>query len=203
MEASYMDRHPKLHDVLNFFVFIMLVFVGTVLINTFVFRSFSVTGHSMDNTLADGERLIVNRIPISMAQFQNKSYSPERGQIIVFKNPRFVQGERDEYIVKRVIAFAGERVTVSGGILTVYNDEHPAGFHPDDDYRKNGVGPKSPVSGDGVDVTVPDGTVFVCGDNRVAGMSYDSRSGLGAIPIFDIIGPVAIRLWPVTKISVF
>lgn len=198
-----MNRHPHLRDVANFFVFILVVFIGTVLINTFIFRSFSVTGHSMDNTLADGERLIVNRLPLTTAQFQNKSYSPERGQIIVFKNPRFVQGERDEYIVKRVIAFAGERVTVSGGVLTVYNDEHPQGFQPDNDYRKNGVGPKSPVSGDGVDVVVPEGTIFVCGDNRIGNMSYDSRSGLGTIPIFDIVGPVAIRLWPLPSFTVF
>jgi signal peptidase I len=203
MEASFLDRHPHLRDVANFFVFMLVVFIGTVLINTFIFRSFSVTGHSMDNTLADGERLIVNRIPLTSAQFQNKSYSPERGQIIVFKNPRFIQGERDEYIVKRVIAFAGERVTVDSGVLTVYNEAHPQGFQPDNDYRQNGVGPKSPVSGDGVDMVVPSGTIFVCGDNRTGNMSYDSRSGLGTIPIFDIVGPVAVRLWPFTKFTVF
>lgn len=203
MEASFLTRHPRIKDTLNFFVFIVIVFIGTVLINTFVFRSFSVSGHSMDYTLHDGERLIVNRLPITAAQLKNASYLPSRGDVIVFKNPRYTQGERDEYIVKRVIAFAGERVTVSGGVLTVYNAEHPSGYHPDDEYRKNNSGPQSPSSGEGLDTTVPEGTIFVAGDNRIDGNSYDSRTGLGTIPTFDIVGPVAIRIWPFTKVTFF
>ena len=203
MEASFLDRHPHVKDILNFFVFIVIVFIGTVIINTFVFRSFSVSAHSMDYTLHDGERLIVNRIPLTVNQLQNKTYQPDRGQIIVFKNPRFVQGDRDEYIVKRVIAFAGERVTVTDGVLTVFNAEHPDGFQPDEAYRKDGYGPQSPSSGEGTDMIVPDGTIFVCGDNRIGTNSYDSRTGLGTIPLFDVVGPVSLRIWPVTKFSAF
>ncbi len=198
-----MTRHPRLKDAISFIGFIVLVLVGTVLINTFVFRSFSVLGHSMDNTLADGQRLIVNRLPITGAQLANKQYIPDRGQIIVFKNPRYTIGSPDEYIVKRVIAFPGERVTVSDGVLTVYNATYPTGFHPDDQYRKDGVGPQSPTSGDGLDVTVPDGTIFVAGDNRIDNNSYDSRTGLGTIPTFDIVGPVSLRVFPFTQIRSF
>lgn len=203
MQPSYMTRHPRLKDAISFIGFIVLVLVGTVLINTFVFRSFSVLGHSMDNTLADGQRLIVNRLPITGAQLANKQYIPDRGQIIVFKNPRYTIGSPDEYIVKRVIAFPGERVTVSNGVLTVYNATYPTGFHPDDQYRKDGVGPQSPTSGDGLDVTVPDGTIFVAGDNRIDNNSYDSRTGLGTIPTFDIVGPVSLRVFPFTQIRSF
>lgn len=203
MQPGYFDRHPKVKDALSFAAFIFLVFVGTIIINTFVFRSFSVLGHSMDHTLADGQRLIVNRVPITIAQLQNKDYYPDRGQIIVFKNPRYIAGDQDEYIVKRVIAFSGERVTVSDGVLTVYNATYPTGFHPDDQYRKDGVGPQSPTSGDGLDVTVPDGTIFVAGDNRIDNNSYDSRTGLGTIPTFDIVGPVSLRVFPFTQIRSF
>ena len=203
MQPSYFTRHPHKKDIAQFIGFIVLVFVGTIIINTFVFRSFSVSGHSMDKTLADGQRLIVNRIPITMAQIQNKSYMPERGQIIVFRNPHFVPGMQDEYIVKRVIAFPGERVTVNSGILTVYNTQYPNGFDPDTAYRKDGVGPQSPVSGDGLDTVVADGTVFVCGDNRIGDNSYDSRTGLGTIPQFDIVGPVAVRIFPFNTIKTF
>ena len=83
----------------------------------------------MEQTLYTGDRLIVNRLPVTMAHLQNNSYTPKRGQIIVFKNPLYSPGSEDMNLVKRVIAFAGERVTVKDGTLTVYNKEHPQGFH--------------------------------------------------------------------------
>jgi signal peptidase I len=146
-----------------------------------------------------GDRLIVNRLPVTWAQLQNKPYIPERGQVIVFKNPRYNVGTGDEYIVKRVIAFPGERVTVVDGVLSVYNDEHPQGFHPDDD---NHGEPGSPTSGS-VDTTVTDGTLFVAGDHRQGDFSYDSRSGLGLIPYYDVVGPVKLRIYPFTGIRTF
>jgi len=196
MEASFLTRHPRVRDALSFFGFIIIVLAGTLLINTFIFRSFVVAGHSMDDTLHDSDRLIVNRIPITVAQLQNKQYIPDRGDVIVFKNPRYVPGDPDEYIVKRVVAFPGERVTIKDGILTVYNSEHPDGFQPDEEWRKGDIGPKSPVSGDGADTIVADGTIYVCGDNRIGDNSYDSRTGLGTVPTFDIVGPVGLRIWP-------
>lgn len=198
-----MTRHPRIRDVFGFVGFAAVVLIGTLLINTFVFRSFVVSGHSMDDTLHDSDRLIVNRIPITIAQVQNKTYMPKRGEIIVFKNPQYIPGQIDEYIVKRVIAFPGERVTVEDGVLTVYNEDNPTGFHPDDLYRNGSIGPKSPVSGDGANTVVPEGTVYVAGDNRIGNNSYDSRSGLGTIPTYDIIGPVSLRIWPITKLSGF
>ena len=175
MEASYLTRHPRIRDLINFGILVIAVLIGTLLLNTYVFRSFSVSGHSMDNTLSDGDRLIINRIPVTIAQIHNKNYLPNRGQIIVFTNPVYTPGSADRYIVKRVIAFPGERVVVKDGVLTVYNNDHPDGFQPDKTTRKNNVGPKSPTSHDG-DWTVPDGSVFVSGDNRVGDNSFDSRS---------------------------
>lgn len=203
MQPSYLTRHPHAKDVMQFIGFIIVVFIGTIIINAFIFRSFSVSGHSMDRTLADGQRLIVNRVPITVAQIKNKAYMPDRGQIIVFRNPHFVVGMEDEYIVKRVIAFPGERVTVNDGVLKVFNKQHPDGFNPDTAYRKDGVGPQSPVSGEGLDTVVPDGTIFVCGDNRIGDNSYDSRTGLGTIPQFDVVGPVALRIFPFNAIKTF
>ena len=198
MEASFLTRHPRLKDIGGFVIFVVCVIVGTLLINTFVFRSFSVTGPSMEQTLYTGDRLIVNRLPVTMAHLQNNSYTPKRGQIIVFKNPLYSPGSEDMNLVKRVIAFAGERVTVKDGTLTVYNKEHPQGFHPDDSWD----GPGSPTSGD-TEVTVPEGSIFVAGDPRQGSYSLDSRNGLGTVPLYDVIGPVSLRLWPLTKVQGF
>jgi len=199
MEATFFERHPFFKDALNIIIFIVCVLVGTLLINTFVFRSFNVFGPSMETTLFTGDRLIVNRLPVTWAQLQNKTYVPERGQVIVFKNPLYNVGTGDEYIVKRVIAFPGERVTVKDGILTVYNKEHPNGFHPDDD---NHGEPGSPTSGD-VDTTVTDNALFVAGDHRQGNYSMDSRSGLGLIPYYDVVGPVSFRIYPFNKMRSF
>lgn len=181
------------------FVFLVLVLIGTLLINSFVFRSFNVLGPSMEPTLHTGDRLIVNRLPVTWSMLKNEPYVPERGHVIVFRNPQYTPGSADEYIVKRVIAFAGERVTVHDGVLKVYNDEHPNGYMPDKD---NHGEPGSPTSGD-VDTTVSEGTIFVSGDHRQGDYSYDSRNGLGLIPLYDIVGPVGLRIYPFDKVRTF
>jgi signal peptidase I len=199
MEAPFSARHPVLKDIWGMFIFLVLVLVGTLLINQFVFRSFNVLGPSMEPTLHTGDRLIVNRLPVTWSLLKNEKYLPDRGEIIVFRNPQYTPGSADEYIVKRVIAFAGERVTVKDGVLTVYNRQNPDGFLPDND---NGGEPGSPTSGD-VDTVVSEGTIFVSGDHREGDYSYDSRNGLGLIPLYDIVGPVGLRIFPVDKIRTF
>lgn len=199
MEATFLQRHPFIKDTLGIVVFIVCVIIGTLIINTFVFRSFSVLGQSMEKTMYTGDRLIVNRIPVTVAQLQNKQYVPERGQVIVFKNPNFSLGTTDEFVVKRVIAFPGERVTVKEGVVTVYNNEYPGGFHPDDD---NGGEPGSPTSGD-VDTIVPKETLFVMGDHREGQYSCDSRGCMGTIPYYDVVGPVGLRIFPFDEIRGF
>ena len=201
MEPTFFDRHPQLKDGLSLIIFIAGVVIGTLLINTFVFRSFNVEGPSMETTMFTGDRLIVSRLPATIAQLQNKRYIPERGQVIVFKNPNFNPSVgREEYVVKRVIAYAGERVTVKNGKVTVYTADQPAGFDPDTTFNHNEPG--QPTSGD-VDTIVPEGTLFVMGDHREGNFSCDSRDCMGTIPLFDVIGPVGLRIYPFDKIRRF
>ena len=203
-------------DVVSLLVFIAVILVGAWLINHFVFQSFNVVGPSMEPTL-EGEngvsdRLIVNRLPLTAATLSGKQYVPNRGDIIVFRNPLHGSvSSSDEYIVKRVIGLPGERVVVSDCELTVYNSQHPEGFDPYDSFTNlanNDAEYNQCVNGDGTDVTVPDNEVFVVGDHREGNYSMDSRDGggrasLGTIPLDDIVGPVAMRIWPLNKITVF
>ena len=199
MEASFLQRHPIFKDAIGIVVFIICVVIGTIFINTFVFRSFNVEGPSMETTMYTGDRLIVNRLPVSWAQVRNVDYIPERGQVIVFKNPQHRPGKNDMYIVKRVIGLPGERVVLQNGSYTVYNEQHPEGFNPDDD---NEGEPGSPTSGE-VDKTVPEGELFVSGDHRQDSYSFDSRNGLGTIPLYDVVGPVGMRIFPLDGIRFF
>jgi signal peptidase I len=199
VNASFLDRHQALKDAVGIIIFVICVLIGTLIINAFIFRSFNVEGPSMEPTLFTGDRLIVNRLPVTLAQIQNKTYVPKRGQIIVFKNPQYVPGLGEEYIVKRVIAFPGERVVLKDGQFTVYNKQHPGGFNPDD---ANHGEPGKFTAGE-VNEVVADGSLFVSGDHRAEGYSKDSRNGLGLIPFYDVIGPVAIRIFPFDKIRTF
>ena len=205
-KPNFFKKHPLLKDLLSLLLFVVCVVAGTILLNAFVFRSYSVVGSSMENTLQNDDRVIVNRLTVSWAHFLGKEYVPKRGQIIVFANGDpsgpltcgAPAGRTEQYIIKRVIAFPGERVTVKDGILTVYNDEHPDGFSPDDDTRVDeNNGPKEYTSGE-VDMVVPQGELFVAGDNREGSHSFDSRSGLGTIPYCRLIGPAVMRVYPLS-----
>ena len=200
MQSRFFDRHQNFKDAFGIVTFVVLVFIGTMFINTFIFRSFNVSGRSMEETMHDSDRLIVNRLPVTWSQLQNKPYTPERGQVIVFKNPKYDEvNHREEYIVKRVIAFARERVVLQDGTYKVYNKAQPGGFNPDD---ANNNEPGKPTTGTG-DWTVPEGTLFVSGDHRQGANSYDSRNGLGFIPLYDVVGPVSLRIFPFDKIRGF
>lgn len=204
-----------LKDIVGLAVFVVIVALGAWLINLFIFRSFNVVGPSMEPTLegqgAKTDRLIVNIVPVTLAKIGGNDYVPPRGEIIVFKNPNFQPGNDDEFIVKRVIAMPGERVTVKSCQLLVHNQQNPNGFDP---YQKfanlaeNDKDVNTCVDGDGTDVTVPQGEIFVVGDHRVANYSMDSRNGggratLGTIPLENIIGPVSLRIWPLDKWQMF
>lgn len=188
----------KFKDVMSIVGFVAAVIVGAWLINMFVFRSFNVSGPSMEETLHTGDRLIVNRLSVTWDHIKGREFIPSRGSVIVFKNPKFGPDMPDEYIVKRVIAFGGERVSIENGKILVYNAEHPEGI----DVDKEHPGAQG-YTEETLDMTVPEGELFVSGDHRQPGNSYDSRNGLGTIPYTDIVGSVSFRIFPFNKIRTF
>ena len=200
MKPSFFDRHPVLQDIIGIIIFIVSVVIGTLIINNFIFRSYSVVGPSMESTLYTDDRLIVTRVPATLAHLQNSSWVPKRGDIVVFKNPQISTGLGDQYLVKRVIGLPGEKVVVDKGKITVYNTEHPEGFNPDT--LPSGGTPGSPTTGYKV-TEIPQNEIFVSGDHRTGNYSYDSRNGLGTVPLYDVIGPVKFRLFPFDKIRFF
>src|SRR5579862_938655 len=87
-------------------------FLIAILLNTFVIQSYQVDGESMEPTLQNDDRLIVNKIPRTLSRIDGHQFVPQRGDIIIFNEdglPGFI-GQKQ--LIKRVIGLPGERVVV-------------------------------------------------------------------------------------------
>jgi signal peptidase I len=171
-----------------------------VFITIFVFQSYEVYGMSMETTLQDGDRLIVQKLSKNWSAIRGKEYIPQRYEIVVFDKPTFLSGSSSgdvDHLIKRVIGLPGERVVARDGKYTVYNANNPDGFDPDEgqDYAKDIT-----ITPGEVDITVGEGEIFVSGDNRTN--SLDSRS-FGAVNAKDVTGIATLRFVPVNAFKRF
>lgn len=145
---------------------VTLLVIFLVLI--FIGRPYVVHGSSMLPTLNDGDRVFV----VSYRQ----GTTPDRGDVVVLKN---VTGTTD-MLIKRVIARSGDRLTVGNGKIIVNGgDAYSSTINRNTDTYTE---------------IVPDGSVFVMGDNERH--SYDSRT-FGPIPMDNVVGKALFIFWPV------
>lgn len=190
-KAGFYSRHSGLFSMLQLVVGAVIL---AAIINNFIFQSYQVFGMSMAETLHEGDRLIISKVSKSLSHITG-DYVPARGDIIVFDSP-ISPGIQ---LVKRVIALPGERVTVVNGKITVYNDENPQGFDPDEE-----IGEVLPAERTGnIETVVGEDEIFVSGDNRAGGNSLDSRNELGNVPIENIVGELVLRVFPLNQASFF
>ena len=162
--------------------------VVVILLFTFIFRIVGIDGRSMVPTLQDNDRVVIS----------NLFYTPETGDIIVLDTSEdtvFFNGRQySKPLIKRVIATGGQTVEVTSsenGCQKVYVD----GVELKEDYINfNTVNHSSGQT----KLTVPEGYVFVMGDNR--GESLDSRS-FGCISENAIVGRALFRIFPLSKMG--
>lgn len=168
-------------------------FVAVVIIFTFFVGKVKVDGESMMDTLLDKDQLIVTDF----------CYNPQRGDIvIVSRNPENSDdSEKLKYnqpIVKRVIAVAGDTIEITEDGKVLLNDEEL-----DEPYIRNyedhlGTPQVNLVNKE----TVPEGCVFVMGDNRHN--SHDSRTNdIWMVDKRYILGKVLLRVYPFENIKTF
>lgn len=166
-----------------------------IFITIFVFQSYEVYGMSMETTLQDGDRLIVQKLSKNWSEIRGKDYIPQRYEIVVFDKPTFLSNSSGDvdHLIKRVIGLPGERVVARDGKYTIYNQDNPNGFNPDSgqEYAKDIL----TTPGD-VDITVGENEIFVSGDNRTN--SLDSRN-FGSINVSSITGIATLRFVPVNN----
>jgi signal peptidase I len=198
IETSTDDHKEGLRSIISTVLLLILAPTIALLLTAFVFQSYEVDGPSMQTTLQNHDRLIVLKVPRTIARITRHNYIPNRGDVIIFNHPDASEvGGAEKQLIKRVIALPGERVIVKDGIVTVYNQAHPEGFSPDKTLPYGKV--ITDTIGD-VDLTVPDGEVFVCGDNR--SNSLDSRY-FGTVPANNIVGKLGLRIYPFNKAERF
>jgi signal peptidase I len=170
-------RTPKkgsaLGTVIEIVVIVAAAFVIAMLVQAFLFKPFTVHQVSMQNTLIEGDRILINRV---VYHFRD----PKPGDVIVFHSP---VAEKED-LVKRVVAVAGDTVAVHDGALYVNGVRKEEPYLKEQDFR-----------GELQDTAIPAGHVFVMGDNR--NNSGDSRM-FGPIPIDSIIGKAFVIYWPIS-----
>jgi len=162
-----------------------------------VVLNFKVDGHSMDSSFDNGEMLLVNRnayFNLGTSSLTNWIpgvdrdffifHPPQRGDVIVFNPPI---ANNDKPFIKRIIGLAGDVVETRGGFVYVN------GVQIDEPYIGGKVSKCISNSIDCTPVTVPEGDIFVMGDNRTN--SEDSRY-FGPVPIGNIIGKAWVTYWP-------
>lgn len=156
---------------------VVAALVACVLIFVFVGRTVGVVGPSMEQTLIEGDRLIISRL----------FYTPKYGDIVVLRKDAF----KDDPIIKRVIATEGQTVDIDfdAGIVKV------DGVALDEPYTNTLTNVREDFK---EPVTVPEGCVFVMGDNR--NHSTDSRTEvIGCVDTRYILGKALFRLMPLNK----
>jgi len=174
---------------------LVVAFILAMFIRTFFIQAFKIPSGSMRPTLIEGDRLIVSKfiygakIPFTKKRLPGLS-KPKRGDIIVFIYP--VDGKRD--FIKRLIAFGGETVEIIDG--DVYVDGKPV---EDPRIKKIYYYNYGPYGQEGEKIKVPEGHVFVLGDN--SGASSDSRFW-GFVPEENIIGRAEFIYWPPSRIRI-
>ncbi|MBU1019308.1 MAG: signal peptidase I [Patescibacteria group bacterium] len=191
----------------------IIIVILVIIIRTFIFSPFQVSGPSMCDTFnnfngkcvhGNGEYIIVNKLSfVDVFGWSISDY--ERGDVIVFSPP---EGDVGEYYIKRVIGLPGETVKIDDGDVYIFNDENPDGLKLDEQYlNENNYGKTYPFDTALYEFDVPEGEYFAMGDNRKA--SSDSRRCFGmsdctaetATISEDLIeGKGFVVLWPLDRV---
>ena len=173
-----------MRELLNTAIYLLCVLGAVWLVITFVGQRTEVEGASMENTLHNGDNLIVDKLSY-------RFHDPERFDIIVFP----FQFQDNTYYIKRIIGLPGETVQImdDGSIYIT-------GEKLEETYGMEVIKPET-IGRAAEPIELGDDEYFVMGDNR--NNSSDSRTDMvGNIKRENIIGKAWLRIWPVSDFGV-
>lgn len=175
------ESQPLQAEIREWIKTIAFAVVIVTVLHLFVFNLSTVKGQSMEPTLQEDEWLFINKIGYIVGE-------PQHSDVVILKDPTQVNREK-KFLVKRIVALAGDTVEVRDGIVFV-NGKALQEVYTDIEIEDGDYGPQE----------VPEGKVFVMGDNRHMGASFDSRS-FGAVPLKSLEGKAQFILWPLGKLG--
>jgi signal peptidase I len=162
---------------LEWIIVIVVAVSAALVVRAFVLQQFAVSGHSMDTTLHDGDRVLVNKLSYRL-------HDPNRGDVVVLKT---IEGAGERDLIKRVVGLPGETIEYRSCVLFVNGKELVEPYLDPTVVTLNSCG------GDQAKLTIPADHVFVMGDNR--GGSKDSRD-IGPVDYGDLLGRAFVVIWP-------
>ena len=197
-------------------IILVSALVLSLVVKTFLVQAFFIPSQSMRETLVENDRILVSKLTPGPFELR-------RGDIVVFKDPGgwltpqaqpqrtplaeglnealtfvgLLPKDAGEHLVKRVIGLPGDRVACAGPGQPVTVNGEPL----DETYLAPGAQPSEQE----FDVVVPEGSLWVMGDNRQ--QSADSlanmgRPGGGSVPVANVVGVAFVSVWPVDRMSV-
>lgn len=173
-----------MRELLNTAIYLLCVLGAVWLVITFVGQRTEVEGASMENTLHNGDNLIVDKLSYLF-------HDPERFDIIVFP----FQFQDNTYYIKRIIGLPGETVQIMDDGSIYINGEKL-----EENYGMEVIKPET-IGRAAEPIELGDDEYFVMGDNR--NNSSDSRTDMvGNITRENIIGKAWLRIWPVSDFGV-
>lgn len=185
MEAEEKQNDKKkdstLKDILDMLLYFGTVIVVVLLIYNFVGQQVEVNGSSMENTLSNEDRLILEKITYRFNE-------PERFDIVVF---RPYENDKDLYFIKRIIGLPGETIQIIGDKIFIDGEALDENYG-NEPMRDPGMAEEP--------ITLGKNEYFVLGDNR--NHSTDSRYEIGNVKRNSIIGRTFAKIWPLNEMEI-
>ncbi len=183
--------NARVRSLVEWVAVIVGALVVALVVKTFLFQAFFIPSASMEPTLEEGDRVLVNKLSYDV-------HDVNRGDVVVFELPPDKVGpDGIKDLIKRVIALPGDVIETRDGVVYI-NDRRLS-----EPYLPEGTVTGDPSNGSNPAIerqTVPEGTVFVMGDNR--DNSHDSRyPDRGPIPIESVVGRAFVLVWPLGEVG--
>lgn len=173
-------REGALRNTIEWIAIIVGAIAVALVVKTFLIQAFYIPSESMFPTLTEDDRVLVNKLSYQL-------HDVNRGDLVVFERPPNEPDSEVKDLIKRVVALEGETIEERDGAL--YIDGEPL----DEPYLEPAVESRNLTR-----MVIPQGHVFVMGDNR--GSSRDSRF-FGPIDEDLIVGRAFVKVWPLPDLE--